>query len=636
MLPSRTGSRCCGRNSVIATETNMATGESTDTLETWLNKVTDPSNSTERWDCIQGFYEQVNREPEGPQTATRLLAHKIQSPQEKEALQALTLLEACMNYCGKTFHSEAAKFRFLNELIKVLSPKYLGSYSPAAVKQRVIEVLYSWTQWLKEEPKIKEAYRMLKKQGVIKKDPKLPATLVMPPPTQRPESSLFDDEDKSKLLARLLKSTRPEDLQTANRLIKNTIKEEHDKMERVSRRIGTLEEVEQSTTQLRDLLEQRRSSRGHTQLTPDMKSLYERCDKLRPNLFRLASDTVDDDEALAVILQANDKLTSVVNLYREVAEQQEVSCNGGTRGSANTEPASPIRSYHLIDFSALGASQSNSSPPTDASPNHGASEDYNSLLLLDDDLVSLGVASPAPSSHSPSRSYFEELIELEDIVRTKERTAEDTGMQQWANGARSMLIARGCGVDSISQNGSSAPSVEAVQSRSALSNLQNQPTVMSQSPSKSVPPALEKSLGDIFVSLESVKPSQLEPITVYDRWGVHVCLHFCRDSPPARPDVAVVIVSSVNTSALSVSDVEFQVAVPKTMTVKLQPSTGKDLPPYNPLQPPASISQILLLSNPQRTPVRLRYKLILKHGDEKISEQGEIDHFPEWHSWTRC
>uniref|UniRef100_A0AAY5F5M0 VHS domain-containing protein n=1 Tax=Electrophorus electricus TaxID=8005 RepID=A0AAY5F5M0_ELEEL len=58
-----------------------------------------------------------------PQVATRLLAHKIQSPQERESLQALTLLEVCMNNCGKHFHSEATKFRFLNELIKVLSPK---------------------------------------------------------------------------------------------------------------------------------------------------------------------------------------------------------------------------------------------------------------------------------------------------------------------------------------------------------------------------------------------------------------------------------------------------------------------------------------------------------------------------------
>uniref|UniRef100_A0A667WFW1 VHS domain-containing protein n=1 Tax=Myripristis murdjan TaxID=586833 RepID=A0A667WFW1_9TELE len=181
-------------------------------------------NPEDRWDCIQAFYQLVNKESDGPQVATRLLAHKIQSPQEREALQALTVLEACMNNCGQRFHSEAAKFRFLNELIKVLSPKYLGQWAPEKVKDRVTEVLYGWTLWLKEEPKIQEAYRMLKKQGVVKKDPKLPDTVLVPPPP-RTTTSVFDQEDKAKLLAKLLKSNLPEDLQTANRLIKHTIKE---------------------------------------------------------------------------------------------------------------------------------------------------------------------------------------------------------------------------------------------------------------------------------------------------------------------------------------------------------------------------------------------------------------------------
>lgn len=35
----------------------------------------------------------------------------------------LQVLETCMKNCGKRFHSEVGKFRFLNELIKVVSPK---------------------------------------------------------------------------------------------------------------------------------------------------------------------------------------------------------------------------------------------------------------------------------------------------------------------------------------------------------------------------------------------------------------------------------------------------------------------------------------------------------------------------------
>lgn len=46
-----------------------------------------------------------------------------------------------------------------------LFEQYFGLWTPQKVKDRVTEVLYGWTLWLKEEPKIQEAYSMLKKQG---------------------------------------------------------------------------------------------------------------------------------------------------------------------------------------------------------------------------------------------------------------------------------------------------------------------------------------------------------------------------------------------------------------------------------------------------------------------------------------
>uniref|UniRef100_A0A3B5M2M8 VHS domain-containing protein n=1 Tax=Xiphophorus couchianus TaxID=32473 RepID=A0A3B5M2M8_9TELE len=94
-----------------------------ESLESWLNKATNPSNRQEDWEYIMGFCDQINKELEGPQISVRLLAHKIQSPQEWEAMQALTVLEACMKNCGRRFHNEVGKFKFLNELIKVVSPK---------------------------------------------------------------------------------------------------------------------------------------------------------------------------------------------------------------------------------------------------------------------------------------------------------------------------------------------------------------------------------------------------------------------------------------------------------------------------------------------------------------------------------
>uniref|UniRef100_A0A672QAB5 VHS domain-containing protein n=1 Tax=Sinocyclocheilus grahami TaxID=75366 RepID=A0A672QAB5_SINGR len=92
-----------------------------------VDKATHPTNRQEDWEYIIGFCDQINKELEGPQIAVRLLVHKIHS-QEWEALQALTVLEACMKNCGRRFHNEIARYRFLNELIKVVSPK-VGGFS---------------------------------------------------------------------------------------------------------------------------------------------------------------------------------------------------------------------------------------------------------------------------------------------------------------------------------------------------------------------------------------------------------------------------------------------------------------------------------------------------------------------------
>ncbi|NXC11553.1 GGA2 protein, partial [Orthonyx spaldingii] len=287
------------------------------------DKATDPSLSEENWECIQRFCDQVNADTQGPLFALRLLAHKIQSPQEGEALHALTVLETCVNNCGDRFHSEMAKFRFLNELIKVLSPKYYGIWSSEKVKSRVTEVIFSWTVWFPQEVKIQDAYQMLKKQGIVKEDPKLPEDKILPPPSPRPQNSIFDtDEEKSKLLARLLKSSHPEDLQAANRLIQSVIKEEQEKSAQVSRRVNTISEVSENVKRMDELLENYRRHELSSADQETLQALFQRCEKLRPLLFRLANEAVADEEALAEILQANDKLSQALGQYRQVVASQ--------------------------------------------------------------------------------------------------------------------------------------------------------------------------------------------------------------------------------------------------------------------------------------------------------------------------
>ena len=121
-------------------------------------------------------------------------------------------------------HEIIGRFRFLNEMIKLISPKYYGNRTTKPCKQKCVELIYSWSRDLPQKTKIKEAYDMIKKQGIVTEDPEYVGELqVNVEPRQK--NPIFDDDEKAKQLARLLKSKNPQDLEMANKLIKSMVKQ---------------------------------------------------------------------------------------------------------------------------------------------------------------------------------------------------------------------------------------------------------------------------------------------------------------------------------------------------------------------------------------------------------------------------
>lgn len=94
---------------------------------------------------------------------------------------------------------------------------------------------------------------MLKKQGLVLEDPTYVEKLVINV-TPRPKNAIFDNDDKSRQLAQLLKSKNPQDLEAANRLIKNMVRQDEIKIEKQSNRINELELVNNNVKLLNDML----------------------------------------------------------------------------------------------------------------------------------------------------------------------------------------------------------------------------------------------------------------------------------------------------------------------------------------------------------------------------------------------
>ena len=272
--------------------------------------------------------------PEGPVLAARLLGHRVQSPQEQEALQALAVLEAAVKSCGNPFHQEIAKFKFLNEMIKLVSPKYLGSQRPQHVKQRVIELLFCWTREIPEERKIQEAYAMLKAQGVVTEDPEYVATAVFAPslPPRQPEL----DQEQQEKLRKLLQSKNPEDLQTANMMIKSMVSKDEEKMERLSKRLQQLQSVTSNVKLLDDMMASHRKTGSSSEERELMAELSSSCEKLRPGLYRLASELAEDDSSIGEVLAASDELTRVIDSYKALVAGERTGSAGKTIAASNS------------------------------------------------------------------------------------------------------------------------------------------------------------------------------------------------------------------------------------------------------------------------------------------------------------
>uniref|UniRef100_A0A8D1J6J3 Golgi associated, gamma adaptin ear containing, ARF binding protein 3 n=2 Tax=Sus scrofa TaxID=9823 RepID=A0A8D1J6J3_PIG len=704
-----------------------------------LNKATNPSNRQEDWEYIIGFCDQINKELEGPQIAVRLLAHKIQSPQEWEAVQALTVLEACMKNCGRRFHNEVGKFRFLNELIKVVSPKYLGDRVSEKVKTKVIELLYSWTLALAEESKIKDAYHMLKRQGIVQSDPLLPVDrTLIPSPPPRPKNPVFDDEEKSKLLAKLLKSKNPDDLQEANKLIKSMVKEDEARIQKVTKRLHTLEEVSNNVKLLSEMLlhySQEDSSEADKEL---MKELFDRCENKRRALFKLASETEDNDNTLGDILQASDNLSRVINSYKTVVEGQVINGEVATSALPDSEGNNPsTHQATLIDLAESDAPSSSSPaplaptsiptlppPPQASAPGRshlssqaevppGPNSTSPALCLLDEELLCLGLTDPAPtappreSAGSSQWPLFQNQQSDLDFFSSKpglgarspsdgpllQPSAAPTGNSQ-APGAAASVPASSAGpflfsaglaptaapkaeptapghqgsalgnstlhqLDALDQlleeakmtsglvkPGSSSFFPGAAASPLLPASTSARPLLpFSTGPGSPLfqPPAFqpqgspmegpELSLASVHVPLESIKPSSALPVTAYDKNGFRILFHFAKECPPGRPDVLVVVVSMLNTAPLPIKSIVLQAAVPKSMKVKLQPPSGTELSPFSPIQPPAAITQVMLLANPLKEKARLRYRLTFTLGEQLSTEVGEVDQFPPVEQW---
>lgn len=654
----------------------------TTSLEALIQRVTNPQNERPDVAATEAFCVMLTKESEGIQIGSKLLAARIQSSNEIEALQALALLDTCMRRCGPSFHAEIGKFRFLNEMIRLVSPKYLGGKTPPAVRQKVLHVLRAWTKEYPKEVKIKEAYEMLRKQGVVEEDPTCAnAAQDDESKAAKAKSTIFDDEEKSKLLQKLLQSKNPYDLQAANRLIKTMVREDERRVQLNSRRIMELESVHNNAKLLSEMLDSYDRNETNKEDLELMKELHQACERLKPIVLRLANETQDNEDMLGDVVAANDQLEQVFEKYARVIVRGEC---------AKPSAASNLGPY-LLDLSSPMENLSVESGAVDAPSDASATTHRSDMEVLGDIFDSLGKSETLqisslsnanllmadsvmqPLNVSPSNRKDEATNACEKKLDSKARALEElnelgeTLLKQSLSGAVSNSHLKSANKQSASvgfsrrvdgpssvpsrsvsrsfdlseaevtvsrNDNDSLPSRDVTNPENALEcNANDRLTVWhgtSMSPSIENSITLEpeiKPLIDINVSLQDIKPGIEPPMTVIEeKNGISVVLHFARDNP--REDVFVVVITTMSKNRKPLTNYLFQAVVPKRCKCRLQAPSGTELPGHNPFLPPAAITQIMLIANPTKETVSLKFMLSYTMDDETFTEMGEVERLP--------
>lgn len=119
-------------------------------------------------------------------------------------------------------------------------------------------------------------------------------------------------------------------------------------------------------------------------------------------------------------------------------------------------------------------------------------------------------------------------------------------------------------------------------------------------------------------------PGTFAPFTAWEKGGLQITFVCSKD--PANLSVTNIEASFLNASPAPMDALNFQVAVPKYMQLKMTPPSSTSVPPNN----SGKVTQLFKVANSLhgQKPVLLRVKIEYSSMGQAVSETGQVDSFP--------
>ncbi|KAF3903297.1 hypothetical protein AA313_de0201888 [Arthrobotrys entomopaga] len=569
-----------------------------------------------------------------PREAAVAIVGYINSRNPNVSLLALSLLDICVKNCGYPFHLQISTKDFLNELVRRFPERPPIRYS--RVQMKILEAIEEWKTTICQTSRYKEdlgfirdMHRLLSYKGYVFPEIRKEDMAVLNPSENLKSAEELEEEERaaqSAKLQELIRRGTPQDLQEANQLMK--VMAGYDQTNKTDYRQKAAEDIAK-LQEKQHLLDDMLAKVNHGEKIGENDAFEELASTLRnaqPKLHKMAEEESDDAEAVAKLFTLNDTINATIEKYKLLKK-------GDYAGAAAVKPGvvpPGATSTDLIDLMGDEISSNGNSVNNGPSGNTGSS--------LEDDLLGLSIGPGSGGGGIALGFGANSNIPGPPLLSS-------TLNSSTARGSTPDFSIGGFSAPSNHNRQPSAPSP--LGPMSAFSNLaqlsgtvphppppQAQPIANFSSPgSSSNPTNLNNDDDDEFAAFSSAVPpsNNFPPLKSTEREVTASPLRVVMETSPRYPaDAPLVLkVKFSNATAKIIKDITFQLAVTRSLQLKMEHQSGTALQ-ANQIDGIDQMIRITGVAPGAGSSVKMRWKVSYRIGDnaELKEETGQLTGLP--------